>query len=238
MKTRILAIYLTLFLPACVTVDVGNKPVIESHSEQKAESRIALGVGYLQQGNMIKAQENLQKAYQYAPNFYRSQIALAHYYEQVDENSKAENLYRTALAQHPNNGNVLNNYGTFLCKQKQYQKADKLFNQAIEKPDYYLISDSYENAAFCALKSKNKAKAIGYFERALDYDPTRYRSSLNLAKLQIEQNKLADARIRLVRLTKHHGARKEAIKLMIELEEKAGNQLLVEQYQRQLNTLI
>lgn len=237
MKKLILSASLTFVLQACVTVDLSSELGTESDPKEKAEARIALGMGYLQQGNMVKARENLQKAYQHAPDFYRSQLTMAHYYEQVGEKNKAEQLYKSALSQHPENGNVLNNYGTFLCKQGNYQTADKYFNRAIEKPFYYLISGSYENAAFCALKSGDETKAMGYFERALDYEPARYRSALNLAKLEIEHDKLMDARIRLMRFTQSYGLRKEALQLMITLEEKAGNQNLVEQYQTQLSKL-
>ena len=237
MNKLTLSVFLTLLLPACVTVDVSSEPEIESDDKEKAEARIALGIGYLQQGNRVKARENLQKAYQHAPNYYRSQLTMAHYYEQVGEESKAEKLYQTALSQHSDNGHVLNNYGTFLCKQGHYQSADKYFNQAITKPNYDLVANSYENAAFCALKSGNEEKAMGYFERALDYDPKKYRSSLNLAKLEIKHNQLMDARIRLMRFNQNYGPRKEALQLMIALEVKAGNHTLVEQYQMQLNKL-
>ena len=202
MKTRIkkwmLAPIAITALSACVTVEVNSEPEIYSNSEEKAAARIALGIGYLEQGNMSKAQENLEIALKHAPNYYRSQITMAHYYERVGENSEANELYEKAVRMHSRNGNVLNNYGTFLCKQGDYQQADQYFNRAIEQPYYYQISGSYENAAFCALRAGEENKAMDYFARALDYEPTRYRSALNLAKLEIDHDKLMDARIRLM----------------------------------------
>lgn len=224
-------------LSACVTVEISDEPQVYSNPKEKAEARIALGMGYLQQGNMAKARENLEKAMEHAPNFYRSQLTLAHYYEKVGENDKALRLYKKALNNDPKNGNVLNNYGTFLCKQGDYEKADQFFNKAIDQPYYYQISGSYENAAFCALKSGNELKAMDYFARAIDYEPARYRSILNLAKLEVEHDKLLDARIRLMKFSQMYGVKREALQLMVALEAKAGNQSLVEKYLNQLAAL-
>ena len=124
-----------------------------------------------------------------------------------------------------------------MCKQGEYQQADKYFNQAIAQPYYYQISGSYENAAFCALRAGEEIKAMDYFARALDYEPTRYRSALNLAKLEIDHDKLMDARIRLMKFTKSYGLKREVLQLMVVLESKADNQSLVEKYLNQLATL-
>lgn len=168
-----------LSLTGCITVTESDNSDLKSDPVEMAESRIALGLGYLENGSMIKARENLEKAMQHAPHYYRSQLSMAHYFETVGETDSARDTYRAALRDHPKNGNVLNNYGTFLCKHGEYQQADKYFNRAVEQPYYYLISASYENAAFCSLKSGDPEKAAYYFKRAVDHDPTRVRSLLH-----------------------------------------------------------
>lgn len=227
----------TLSLTACVSVTETTKTEIQSEPQERAEARLALGMGYLEQGNMIKARENLQIALNHDPTFYRAQLSMAHYYEKVGEDEAAEGLYKRALSHHPRNGNVLNNYGTYLCKKGEYEQADVFFNRAISQPYYYLISGSYENAAFCALKAGNREQSIEYFKRALDHQPMRYRSTLNLAKLEIEEGDLINARIRLMQFTQSYGLKKDALRLMVELEDKAGNQGMKQKYQDQLDNL-
>lgn len=176
MKTAKLGALLLLSqfaLVGCVTVKEDGSPVVKADPVAMAESRIALGLGYLDGGNMIRAHDNLQQALNHAPQYYRAQLSMAHYYETVGEDIKAEQMYKRSLHQHTKNGNVLNNYGTFLCKRGDFEKADQMFNRAIEQPYYYLIPASYENAAFCALKSQDKDKARYYFTRAIDHDPHR-----------------------------------------------------------------
>nr|WP_198927280.1 type IV pilus biogenesis/stability protein PilW [Vibrio genomosp. F10] len=225
-------------ITGCVTVTDGDETPTKASSIDMAETRLALGLGYLEKGNMIRARENLEKALKHAPNYYRTQLSMAHYYEAVGEPKSAENIYKTALRQHPKNGNVLNNYGTFLCKQGNVKQADDFFNRAVNQPYYYLISGSYENAALCALKAGNTVQAKTYFKRALDHDPNRARSILQLAKIEIEQQEFTDARIRLMHFHQRFGLRASSLTLLVELEKQAGNTALEKKYQRQLNDLI
>ncbi|EGQ7902350.1 MULTISPECIES: type IV pilus biogenesis/stability protein PilW [Vibrio] len=221
-------------LVGCVTVKEDGSPVVKADPVAMAESRIALGLGYLDGGNMIRAHDNLQQALNHAPQYYRAQLSMAHYYETVGEDIKAEQMYKRSLRQHTKNGNVLNNYGTFLCKRGAFEKADQMFNRAIEQPYYYLIPASYENAAFCALKSQDKDKARYYFTRAIDHDPHRPKSILQLAKIEIDSGDYTEARIRLMRFNQMYGVKKPSLQLMIQLERAAGNEALEKKYQKQL----
>lgn len=226
---RIVFTLVVSFLVGCVTVT--DKPNTAKFDNIKAsEARISLGLGYLEEGNMVKARENLEMAVKYAPSYYLALNSVAYYYQKVGENELAKQAYEDALDSSPKNGNVLNNYGTFLCRQGDYEKADKFFNRAIEQPYYYLVSASYENAGLCALKSGNEEKAIEYFSRALDHDPSRARSLLQLAELEIEKDKLSDARVLLFKFNKRYGYRPVSLGLLIKLEHKDNNSELVSKY--------
>lgn len=230
MTMRTAGILLSLALTGCVTVESTPKPEHVANDTERAESRIALGLGYLGQGNMIRARENLELALKHSPSYYRAQISMAHYYEQVGEEEAADRMYARSLRQHPKNGNVLNNYGAFLCKQGEFEKADHYFNKAIEQPYYYLVSASYENAALCAIKANQTDKAIHYLQRTLDHDPNRSRAVLYLAKLEIETEQYQQARIRLMQFHRQYGVKEASLQLLADLEGKAGNRALQQQY--------
>ncbi len=234
---RRLGILLAITLSGCVTVETSSNSDPVAEPKERAEARIALGIGYLEQGNMYKARENLEKAMEHYPGYYRAQLSMAHYFEKVGEAKSAQRMYETALRQHPRNGNVLNNYGTFLCKLGDYDKADKFFRKAVEQPYYYLISASYENAAFCALKAGNVDQAKTYFSRTLDHDPNRVRALLNLAKLEIDAGEFTEARIRLMKFNQRYGVQKASLQLLAELESKAGNEALEQKYRKTLEQL-
>lgn len=82
----------------------------------------------------------------------------------------AESRYRAALKVAPNNGHVYHNYGTYLCKQGEYEKANQYFLDAVTRPNYYQIAESYENAGLCALKNKQFKNAQRYFEKSLEHE--------------------------------------------------------------------
>ncbi|ENM5825756.1 type IV pilus biogenesis/stability protein PilW [Vibrio cholerae] len=228
---RMLAVGVILALSGCVTVTETSDIAAQSDPTEMAEARIALGLGYLENGSMIKARENLEKALQHAPHYYRSQLSMAHYFEMVGENDSARKMYQSTLNQHPKNGNVLNNFGTFLCKQGEYDTADQYFRRAVEQPYYYLISASYENAGLCALKAGKNDNAREYFKRAVDHDPNRLLSILQLTKMEIDAGDYTQARLRLMALNQRYGYQKASLKLLVELEKRAGNSALEQKYQ-------
>lgn len=228
---------LLLSISGCVTVETNPRPELNTSDIERSEARIALGLGYLEQGRMVKARENLEIALDHSPTYYRAQISMAHYYERVGEQSAADMMYSRAVRQHPDNGNVLNNYGTFLCKQGEYERADSYFNKAIKQPYYYLISTSYENAALCSVKAGNTDKAQHYFERTLAHDPNRQRAILHLAKLEIDSGQYKQARLRLMQYHQRFGVKKASLKLLADLEEKAGNSALEQKYRTKLEQM-
>lgn len=213
----------------CVTVNEADE-MTDDEIIRASEARITLGLGYLNAGNMMKARENLELAAQYAPDYYRSQTSLAYYYQQVEENELAEKAYKRALRYSSKNGNVLNDYGVFLCRKGRYEEAQQKFTLAIEQPYYYLVSASYENAAMCALSSGDNVTAKTYFERSLAHDPHRVRSTLQLAKLNIDEGNYSEPRISLFKFNKKYGYKPVSLSLLIELEKKAGNARLVTKY--------
>ncbi|WP_064605642.1 type IV pilus biogenesis/stability protein PilW [Photobacterium sp. J15] len=216
-------------LMGCVTVDeAGNKK--EFNKIEASEARISLGLNYLESGQWQRARDNLELALKYAPDYYRAQNAMAYYYQRVDEPEKAEAFYKEALRDSPKNGDVRNNYGVFLCSQERYDEAIVFFEKAIEQPYYYLTSASYENAGLCSLKSGDGAKAKGYFEKALSYDPYRPKSMLQLAQLEIDSQNLKEARVMLFKFNKRYGYKADSLWLLIRLEKQAGRLTQVDKY--------
>ncbi|WP_136487530.1 type IV pilus biogenesis/stability protein PilW [Vibrio sp. H11] len=197
----------------CVTVT----DIPDNHPQAMADSRIDLGLGYLSQGNMNKARENLYRAARHAPDYARSQLALAHYLDQVGETEKARHVYLQARLDHPENGDVLNNFGTFLCKHGDYLSADTLFNQALQRPGYNQPAATLENAALCANKSGNQKQAIHYLDRSLDYDPSQASAWLALTRMQLAAGNTEDARNTLRGFSQRFGNPKAVQQLWLEV---------------------
>ncbi len=195
-----------------------------------AESRIALGLAYLNENQWERARYNLETAVQIAPLYPRSRLSFAHYLQKVGEFEQAELQYIAALKHSPKEGDVQNNYGVFLCRQSRFSEAQRAFARAIALPFYYKLSASYENAALCSLKSGQIEDAKKWFKKALAHEPNRLLSSVQLANMEVEDLQLNEARARLTQLHKQYGYQANTLLIMIMLESKAQRVNEVEKY--------
>ncbi|SIN74132.1 type IV pilus biogenesis/stability protein PilW [Salinivibrio sp. ES.052] len=212
---------LIVSLAACAT-PVSQQNDTKFDKIQAAEARIALGLGYLNSDRYQQAQQNLQQARQYAPNYYRTSLSMAYYQQRVGETEKADRLYQQALSQASEKGDVYNNYGVFLCEQQRFAQAKDAFLQAVAQPYYHRVSESYENAAFCQLKAGDHENAKALFEKATDHDPLNVRAGLQLAKLEIENGQETRATARIEQLHKRVGVRSGGLLLLVKAYQQQG----------------
>ena len=110
-----------------------------------------MGLGYLKQGDRPRAKKKLLTALEQEPTSPDVNSAIAYYFEQTKELKQAEKYYLKALSLAGNSGAQLNNYGTFLCRQGDYKKAENYFLKAVKDVQYVNTAGAYENAGLCAL---------------------------------------------------------------------------------------
>lgn len=166
-----------LWLAACTNQTVN----VDFNRSEAVKARINLALAYLEQSDFPKAKENIDKALEHDAKDYLPHSVLAYYYQQTGDNPKAEEAYQQALklskTQSKSNQvrpDVLNNYGTFLCKQKQFDKAYQQFETALTSQEaYYNQADTLENIALCANMEKNVAKQNEALEALAKLDQTR-----------------------------------------------------------------
>lgn len=166
-----------LWLVACAN----QTTQVDFNRSEAVKARINLALAYLEQSDFPKAKENIDKALEHDVKDYLPHSVLAYYYQQTGDSPKAEEAYKQALelskTQSKNNQvrpDVLNNYGTFLCKQKQFDKAYQQFETALTSQEaYYNQADTLENIALCANMEKNVAKRNEALEALAKLDQTR-----------------------------------------------------------------
>jgi type IV pilus assembly protein PilF len=122
---------------------------------------------YLKNGNKVRAKEKLLYALHESPQDPITLDAMAYFWENTGNITLASQYYEQAYRLAPNDGAVLNNYGVFLCRQHQPQKAETLFLKAASLENYINTAKVYENAGICSLRVNDKAKAKDYFTKAL-----------------------------------------------------------------------
>ncbi len=182
---RVCAALLVLSLSACTSTPDTQSLNGNFNTSQAAKTRVSLGLTYLKNGNYIQAKKNLDQAFEYAPNSADVNYALAYYYQIVGEQRRADSYYSTALELAPDNGDIANSYGAFMCQVGDYEKAKSYFLHAVNIRQYANSAQTYENLGLCAQSQGHIEDAIGYFNNALNHQPTRAKSLFLVTELYI-----------------------------------------------------
>jgi type IV pilus assembly protein PilF len=185
MTLRIVALFTFFFLSACVSLD----SAVTTPNLNAANDNVQLGLLYLQREENVNAKEKLLLALQQAPNWPTALDAMAFYFESTGDQNQAGYYYRRALKSAPNSGQVLNNYGVFLCRHGAYQLAVPYFLKAAYQAEYVNTAAAYENAGLCLMAKGDITHAELYFSKAITQDPKRLKSFLALAKISFLQEK-------------------------------------------------
>lgn len=148
---------------------------------------VQLGLGYLQQGDMQRAKSKLLLALSQAPQWPQALDAMGYYLENTGDTKTAAYYYQKAVSIAPTSGAVQNNYGTYLCRIGQYQEADNHFMLAIQDINYLNTAEAYENAGLCSMEIPDNDKALSYFIKAIQQDPHRTTSVLEIAQINYKR---------------------------------------------------
>lgn len=223
-KISILIILTSLLVSGCVTERTysgTDVPVTERSFDNvaAARQRVQLGLTYLRKGNSEQAKYNLDKALEFAPNLEDVHVALAYYYQSVGELELTEKSYRDAINTSDVTGDSMNNFGVFLCQQKKYDQAEEMFLKAVKMPKYTRSASSYENLGICTRKSGDLPKAQSYFEMALNYDPRRATSLLELSEIDLELGRYTEAKKGLARYHRVVPESAQSLALGIKIEQ-------------------
>ena len=177
---RNIAWAIVFFITGCVAPRAPIDPV--AHAD--------MGLKYLQEGDVRRAEKHLQYAMQQDPTSVDVLTAMAYYDEVIHDVSQAEILYQRALALHPGSANAHNNWGTFLCRHGRYREAIIQFEWAIQSPLYLNKASAYENAGLCAALIPDCLRAKTYFQQALVRDPALSVAKQTLATLSCVSQKI------------------------------------------------
>lgn len=196
-----------------------------------ASYNVQLGLGYLKQGDRSRAKKKLLTALDQEPHSAEVNAALAYYFEQSSEIDEARKYYLKALSLSSNGGAQLNNYGTFLCRQGEYEKAETYFLKAVKDMQYVHTAGAYENAGLCALAIPNNEKAKLYFSKALKQDPSRRGSLYELVKLESKMGHDSEALSQLQKYPDLVLNDSVFLSLAMDIARQAGNESLAAQYE-------
>jgi type IV pilus assembly protein PilF len=195
-----------------------------------AEINTRLGIGYLELGQLEVALEKLQIAVLEDPGHVPAHFALALLFERLGDDRNAERHYRAADRLAPDDGGVQNAYGVYLCRQREFQTADRHFQRAMQDPFYGTPEVALTNAGSCARRAGREQVAIDYLREALNIDADNLDALYNLAEIYYQQGDAFRARAFLQRLESQGVAEAATFLLGFQIESDLGNEEQAERY--------
>lgn len=223
-------------LTACVTTQGGaseeaKAPAVQAMSQQatqsderqRAKTHTELGSLYAQDGRFAVALEEARIALDadssYAPAYnLRGLVQMF-----LGDRGQAEDAFRSALSIAPNDPEINNNYGWFLCQTGRETESIARFRAAYRNQLYQTPTKPYTNAGICLLRIKDYKGAEEHLNTALRYEPGNTQAHYWLAELYYQTNRLAEARLRVSDLSRMIDPTVEVVWLGARIEHKQGD---------------
>jgi len=200
-----------------------SQQIPQTEERKRAKVHTDLGGLYAQDGRYAVALDEARIALAsdsgYAPAY--NLQGLVHMF--LGERGLAEDSFRRALSIAPNDPEIHNNYGWFLCQTGR--EADSLmhFSMAYRNTLYQTPTKPYTNAGICKLRMADFKGAEESLNIALRIDPSNTQARYWLAETYYRSNRLAEARQLVSDLTKMLDPTVEVVWLGARIERKQGD---------------
>jgi len=205
MRVLMFSVALVLGLSGCASESYIESEQLKEASNYNAE----LGVAYLQQGRFELALSKLKKSLEQNPDNADAQHFIAELYHQIGKTSLASKHFELAMELDPDNSMLKNNYGVFLCEQKQFEKSKKLFIEVSKDPLYSQMALLHENIGICAKEKGDLKTAEDYLRKTLREVPNSPKSLLAMAELSFDKQDYpgsSDYLYKYLKVSRHNAA--------------------------------
>lgn len=160
-------------MSGCVsTSSLPQQPPSELATDtNRAAIRLELAAAYFQRGENDIALQEVDKSIGYsarqAPAYNLRALILA----ALGRNTEAQAAFDQALALRPGSGDILHNYGWFLCQLGQFEPAQQRFAQALSDPQYREAARTWLASGNCYARNHQWNAAVSVLDKASSLQP-------------------------------------------------------------------
>ncbi|MBC7413417.1 MAG: type IV pilus biogenesis/stability protein PilW [Herminiimonas sp.] len=195
----------------------------QTDNQKRAQIRLQLAIGYFEQRQMNVALDEIKQALATDPNFADAYSVRALIYMDMGETRLADDNFQTAMRLAPNNPDLSNNYGWYLCQNGREAESIAYFQAALKSRSYQSPVKALNNAGVCSLKLKDMAAAERYLTDAFQLEPGNNATNQNLAKIYYGKGDFVRARFYIGRATKNEAVSADTLWLAIRVEHKLAD---------------
>ncbi len=197
MRTALAPALIAIALAGCVSQsatqvhEVTDNEVANAH--HRAEVHTALAGEYFSRGNFSVALSESGLAIKDDPGYAPAYNVRGLVYMELREDASARTAFDQALSLAPNNSEVLNNFGWFLCTRGETQRAMDMLQRAAADPLYPTPEKAYMSMGLCMRRANRNDEAERYLRRAVLIRPELIGALYNLAVLTYERGDVKEA---------------------------------------------
>jgi len=186
----------------------------------------------LQRGNLDSAEAQARAALKVEPKSAEAYTVLAVIAGQRGQRDLAGKNYAKAVQLAPGDGDVLNNYGAWLCANGRAAESLAQFSAALQDPGYATPAAALGNAGACALRAGQTGLAEENLRRALQFDPNNVAALGAMAQLRFNQAQFLDARAFMQRRLVAAPADRDSLLLAAQIEDRMGDAAAAARYRQ------
>jgi len=219
-----------LLLAACSS----NAKRQTEKAHDAAVYNVQLGLAYMNQGELERAKDKLDRALEQDPGSADVHSARATLFARLNQKEKADQEFRAALRLSPHDPRMVNNYAVYLCQNGHYDEGVKRFLEVAHNALYPTPEAAYTTAGVCLRAAKRDDEARVNFARALQLKPNFAEAQFQLANLQFDHGEFAPARAGIDGFIGTYNATADLLLLGVRIARAQGDRLGAQRYARKL----
>ncbi len=236
----LLMLTLALTLAGCVAVppspDRPQRIEFEPADAAKhARLRLELAGMYMSRGQTSTALDEVKRAIAAKPEMAEAHSLLGLIHGAMGEQALADESFQRALQLGPGDGDILHNYGWFLCQQRRWPESDVQFNAARALPQYRDGVRTLLAQGVCQARAGRWPQAERTLSRSYELDPANPITAYNLSEVLMRLGELERARFYIGRVNaRPELTSAQTLWMAARIEQRLGNAQGVQDFGRKL----
>jgi type IV pilus assembly protein PilF len=214
-----------------------SRPVTDSggaDGRRRSEVHTSLAGEYYARGNYSVALASTREAIKNDPTYYGAHNMQGLVLMELREDGTARESFNRALQLAPNNPEVLNNYGWFLCTRNEAPRGLEMMRRAANDGLYATPEKAWFSIGLCHRRLGNVAEAEDALRRAILIRPEMIGALYNLAQVAYERGNYKDSENYLMRFTRLATPNLEALVLGVKVARANSDRASEESFMQQL----
>lgn len=231
------ALFFALVAGCASQTTMESKQVTDSSladARRRAEVHTALAGEYYSRGNHAVALSETRLALKDDSTYFPAYNMQGLVFMELHEDAAARESFDQALRLSPNNPEVLNNFGWFLCVRNEAPRGLAMMQKAASDNYYPTPEKAYLSAGMCLRRMGRNTEAEESLRRAVLIRPDLIGALYNLALITYERGAYKDSETYLLRYAQITQPSLDALVLGVRLARQNGDKVAEDSYMQQI----